>query len=248
MDCRGHNSPGRNRSCYEARTLSRIEIKRLTYNMALLINVTRQEQKGRTRHSQRVHVGQLGVLPQDRAEEVRPSSRQTYDLVALFINAVGRTAEIARDFAQGLDAARFGPDECFIDSCSARGRVGETDDRALIIDGCGRVPGIASDVPKIIRNTVLPKHRVFSANTSDRDSTIAGDADHLSEIIDCCRRTGAVAGQRWEFLHLAVRLPDRRPELQDLKGRVASCIVDTVLCPPDHLTAVIDAGGVAAIT
>src|SRR2546428_13721365 len=46
MDCRGHNSPGRNRSCYEARTLSRIEIKRLPYNMALLINVTCQEQKG----------------------------------------------------------------------------------------------------------------------------------------------------------------------------------------------------------
>src|SRR5437667_11311410 len=105
MDCRGHNSPGRNRSCYEARTLSRIEIKRLPYNMALLINVTCQEQKGRTRHSQRAHVGQLGVLPQDRAEEVRTSSRQTYELVALFINAVGRTAEIARNLTQGLHTA-----------------------------------------------------------------------------------------------------------------------------------------------
>src|SRR5438093_3646276 len=199
MDGRGHNSPGRNRSCYEDRTLSRIEIKRLPYNMALLINVTRQEQKGRTRHSQRVQIGQLGVLPQDRAEEVRPSSRQTYDLVALFIDAVGSTAEIARNLAQGLDAARFGPDECFINSCGARGGVGETDDRPLIIDGCGRIPGIASDVSKIMRNAVLPKHRVFSANTSDRDTTIAGDTDHLTEIIDGCRRTGAVAGQRWAF-------------------------------------------------
>src|SRR5207244_12878723 len=101
MDCRGHNSPGRNRSCYEARTLSRIEIKRLPYNMALLINVTRQEQKGRTRHSQRVHVGQLGVLPQDRAEEVRPFSRQTYDLAALFITGVGPTRDCAGNLTQG---------------------------------------------------------------------------------------------------------------------------------------------------
>src|SRR5436305_12470197 len=109
MDCRGHNSPGRNRSCYEARTLSRIEIKRLPYNMALLINVTRQEQKGRTRHSQRVHVGQLGVLPQDRAAEVRPSSRQTYDLVALFINAVGRTTETAPNPTKALNPACNAP-------------------------------------------------------------------------------------------------------------------------------------------
>src|SRR5438445_12731534 len=155
MDCRGHNSPGRNRSCYEARTLSRIEIKRLPYNMALLINVTCQEQKGRTRHSQRVHVGQLGVLPQDRAEEVRPSSRQTYDLVALFINAVGRTAEIARNLTQGLHTACFGPDEGFINSCSAGSGVGETHDRPVIVDRCGSVPGIASDVAKISRNTVF---------------------------------------------------------------------------------------------
>src|SRR5438445_12712900 len=97
MDCRGHNSPGRNRSCYEARTLSRIEIKRLPYNIALLINVTCQEQKARTRHSQRAHVGQLGVLPQDRAEEAPPYSGQTHDLLALSITAVGRTAQLARN-------------------------------------------------------------------------------------------------------------------------------------------------------
>src|SRR6266704_1169827 len=33
-------------------------------------------------------------------------------------------------------------------NCGARGRVGKADDRSLIIDRCGRVPGIASDVAK----------------------------------------------------------------------------------------------------
>src|SRR6266702_2760352 len=159
MDCRGHNSPGRNRSCYEARTLSRIEIKRLPYNMALLINVTCVEQKGRTRHSQRVHVGQLVVLPQNRAEEVRPSSRQTYDLVALLVDAVGSTAEIAWNLAQGLHPCCFGPYESFVSSGCARGGVGEADDRPLIVDRGGSVPGIASDIPKIGRSTVFSEHR-----------------------------------------------------------------------------------------
>jgi len=48
----------------------------------------------------------------------------------------------------------------------------ETNDRSLIIDRCGRVPGIAADVAKINRNTVLPKHRVFSADASDRNTAI----------------------------------------------------------------------------
>src|SRR5690349_1046957 len=95
MDCRGHSSPGRNRSCYEARSLSRIEIKRFPYNVTLLINVTRVEQKGRPSHRQLVHVEQLVVLPQERTEEVRPSSGKTYDL-AFFVDTQGFTAEIAR--------------------------------------------------------------------------------------------------------------------------------------------------------
>src|SRR5438034_316589 len=164
MDCRGHNSPGRNRSCYEARTLSRIEIKRLPYNMALLINVTRQEQKGRTRHSQRVHVGQLGVLPQDRAEEVRPSSRQTYDLVALFINAVGRTAEIARNLTQGLHTACFGPDEGFINSCSAGSGVGETHDRPVIVDAGGVTAVTAREWRQFSHLSVLPTKTLADAS------------------------------------------------------------------------------------
>src|SRR5207253_1972940 len=116
---------------------------------------------------------------------------------------------------------------------SSGGRVGEADDRSLIIDRRGRIPGIASDVPKVSRNTVLPKHGVSSADTSNRHTAIAGDADHLTRVIDCCRCAGAVARQRWEFLHLAVRLPDHRPELQDLERRIASWIVDTILCPPE---------------
>ena len=115
-------------------------MERFPYDMTLLIDATRQEQKGRACLSQRVHVGQLVVLPQNRTEEERPSSRQTYDL-ALFIDAEGLTAEIARKLTQGPHAARFGPDEGFKSSCSARGRVGEADDRSLIIDRSGSVPG-----------------------------------------------------------------------------------------------------------
>src|SRR5437867_13456746 len=100
MDCRGHNSPGRNRSCYEARTLSRIEIKRLPYNMALLINVTCVEQKGRTSHRQLVHVEQLVVLPQEGKEEGRPSSGKTYDL-PVRVDTQGLTAEVAGQDAEG---------------------------------------------------------------------------------------------------------------------------------------------------
>ncbi len=74
-DRRGYSSSGRNRSRYEARGFQRVGMERFTHNMTLLINVARQEQKGRTRHSQRVHVGQLVVLPQNRAKEERPSSR-----------------------------------------------------------------------------------------------------------------------------------------------------------------------------
>src|SRR5262249_30625258 len=150
--------------------------------------------------------------PQDRAEEVRPSSRQTYDLVALFIDAVGSTAEIARNLTQGLHAACFGPDEGFINSCSARGRVGEADDRPLIINRGGSVPGIAADVAKINRNRVSPKHRVLSAYTSDGNTAITGNADHLTEVINCCGGAGAVAREWWEFLHSAVRFPDGCPE------------------------------------
>ena len=73
-DRRGYSSSGRNRSRYEARGFQRVGMERFTHNMTLLINVARQEQKGRTRHSQRVHVGQLVVLPQNRAKEERPSS------------------------------------------------------------------------------------------------------------------------------------------------------------------------------
>jgi len=121
-----------------------------------------------------------------------------------------------------LHTACFGPDEGFINSCSAGSGVGETHDRPVIVDRCGSVPGIASDVAKISRNTVFPKHRMFSANTSDRNTTIAGDADHLTEVINCCGCTSAVARQWWEFLHSTIRLPDRRPEPQDLEGRIAS--------------------------
>jgi len=87
-----------------------------------------------------------------------------------------------------------------------------------------------------------------SAHTPDRDTAIARDADHLAEVIDCYGRAGAVARQRWEFLHRTVRLPDRCSELQDLEKSIASWIVDPILSPPDHLAFVIDAGGVAAIT
>ena len=124
----------------------------------------------------------------------------------------------------------------------------ETNDRSLIIDRCGRVPGIAADVAKINRNTVLPKHRVFSADASDRNTAIAGNADHLTEVIDCCGRDGAVARQWWKFMHSAVRLPHRSPELQDLERRIAGWIMDSIFCPPDYLTLVINAGGVAAVT
>ncbi len=81
------------------------------------------------------------------------------------------------------------------------------------------------------------------ANTPDCNTTIAGDADYLTEVIDCCGRAGAVARQRWEFLHGAVRLPDHRPELQDLESSIASWIMDPVFCPPDHLTDAIRALG-----
>ncbi len=151
----------------------------------LLINVTCVEQKGRTSHRQLVHVEQLVVLPQEGTEEVRPSSGKTYDLT-FFVDTQGFTAEIARQHTQGLHATGLGPDEGFKNSCGARGRVGETHDRPVIVDRCGSVPGIASDVAKISRNTVFPKHRMFSANTSDRNTTIAGDADHLTEVINCC--------------------------------------------------------------
>jgi hypothetical protein len=115
-------------------------MERFPYNMTTLIDVARQEQKGRTRHSQRVHIVQRAVLPQDGAEEERPSSRQTYDLVALFIDAVGSTAEVARNLTQGLHPARFGPDECFKSSCEPRGGVGEADDRSCF---AGRFAGRA---------------------------------------------------------------------------------------------------------
>src|SRR6266536_3702110 len=109
-------------------------------------------------------------------------------------------------------------------SCSSRHLVGEADDCPLIIDCCGGVPGIASDVPKVRRNPVLPKYRVSGADTSDRNTTIAGDADHLTEVIDRCGRAGAVARQRWEFLHSAVRLPDGCPKLQYLERRITGWI------------------------
>src|SRR6266542_1093427 len=93
-DRRGHSSTGRYRCRDEARSLARIQIKRFPNNMTMLIDVARQEQKRRTRHGQRIHVGQFIVLPQDRATEVRPSSRQTYDLT-LFIIPIGSAAELA---------------------------------------------------------------------------------------------------------------------------------------------------------
>src|SRR5947208_3111564 len=144
------------------------------------------------------------------------------NLVSCHRIARKRTAEIARNLTQGLHTACFGPDEGFINSCSAGSGVGETHDRPVIVDCCGSIPGIASDVAKISRNTVFPKHRMSSANTSDRNTTIAGDADHLTEVINCCGCTSAVARQWWEFLHSTIRLPDRRPEPQDLEGRIAS--------------------------
>src|SRR5713226_3784620 len=247
LNRRGYSNSGRNRSRYVARSQQRVGMERFPYDMTLLIDATRQEQKGRACLSQRVHVGQLVVLPQNRTEEERPSSRQTYDL-ALFIDAEGLTAEIARKLTQGPHAARFGPDEGFKSSCSARGRVGEADDRSLIIDRSGSVPGIASNVPKVNRNTVLPEHRMLSADTSDRDTTIAGDANHLTIVIDRCGGAGAVARQRREFPHCAVRPPYHRRELQDLERRVAGRIVNTILRPADHLTSIIDGCGVAAVT
>src|SRR2546425_955274 len=168
-DRRGRSSSGRNGSRYVARSLERLEIQCFPYNHTALIDVAGQEQKGRARHSQRVQVEQLVILPQDRLGKRSP--RGTYDL-AFLIDAVGHTADIARQLTQGLHAACLSPNECFIMSCSSRHRVGEADDCPLIIDCCGGVPGIASDVPKVSRNTVLPKYRVFSADTPDRNTTI----------------------------------------------------------------------------
>src|SRR5207245_2962447 len=80
-----------------------------------------------------------------------------------------------RKLTQGLHATCLCPNECFVTLCSSGGRVGDADDRSLIIDRRGRIPGIASDVPKVSRNTVLPKHGVSSADTSNRHTAIAGD-------------------------------------------------------------------------
>ena len=49
-------------------------------------------------------------------------------------------------------------------------------------------------------------------------------------------------------MHSAVRLPHRSPELQDLERRIAGWIMDSIFSPPDYLTLVINAGGVAAVT
>jgi len=69
-------------------------------------------------------------------------------------------------------------------SCEPGEGVGEANDRPLIIDHRRSIPGIASDISKVNRNTVLPEHGMSSAAISNRNKTISGDADHLSEIID----------------------------------------------------------------
>src|SRR5439155_20776958 len=95
----------------------------------------------------------------------------------------------------------------------------------------------------------FPKHSVLGRMSSNRLVADARNADGLTPVIDRCGGSGSIAGDQREFLDLIVSgsSPDDRPKLEDL-GRDASGVMAGILCPPDHLTAVVGSSGKAIIS
>src|SRR5262249_1337517 len=93
---------------------------------------------------------------------------------------------------------------------------------AIIIDSCGSVPRMSSQVADVGGNTVFPKDGMCSADIPNRNPTGTRDADYLTFVIDCGGGAGVITRQRWQFLHLAVRFPDYGSKLQDLERRIAA--------------------------
>src|SRR5512142_363485 len=104
---------------------------------------------------------------------------------------------------------------------------------------------MSAEVTDIGRNAILPEHGMSGADTSDGDAASTRDADNLAQIIDGRGGADGIAGQRRQFLHSAVRLPDDRPELQNLECRIARRIMNTILRPANDLAAIVRPGGVA---
>ena len=85
---------------------------------------------------------------------------------------------------------------------------------------------------------------MLGAERADRGPADAGDADDLALVVDPHGRLVRLSVERRQLHDLAVRLPEDRPELADLR-EVAGRIVGGGLRPSDDLTEVVDAGGKA---
>ena len=106
---------------------------------------------------------------------------------------------------------------------------------------------MSAEIPDIGWNSVFPQDRMRGADSSDGNTAGAGDADHLTLVIDRRSGAGGITRQRRKFLHLPVGLPDHRSEPEDLKSGIAGWIVDTIFCPAHYLPAVVRARGVAVV-
>src|SRR5262245_65017810 len=98
---------------------------------------------------------------------------------------------------------------------------------------------MSSEIRNARRHSVFPDDCMGCAHIADGNTTSAGDADDLSLVVNRCRCAGRVTWQRRQFSHLAVGFPERGAELQDLKRRIATRVMNSILRPTNYLSAII---------